>query len=324
MFLAYLDASGSSEVTDPTSSHYVLTALCMRDGSWFALDKRLNGLKERYQFPGGTPIELHVKQFACLIREQDEVPDFEQLDWDSRRRAVLAVQRSKLAGETNSARLRQLRKKFRNYEAFLHLSRRERSQLLEDAVALIASHNGIRFFAEAIDKRHPAVVSGECQPSVQAFEQVVSRFDTFLQVLQSRSTTRTGRVHVDLGLLILDQDPSTESKIDHLFQHFRSRGHSFGTLRNVIDVPLFASSARVSGLQIADVCAYVVRRYLDSGAIEGSYEDRQFRAVFPKFDRDSGGRLHGIRHYVEQGKCSCLICSERGHGSPTTKPESRG
>ena len=75
----------------------------------------------------------------------------------------------------------------------------------------------------------------------------------------------------------------------------------------------FASSAKVGGLQIVDVAAYIVRRYLDTGAVPGSHEERLFRSIFPKFDRDGIGKLHGLRHYVVAGPCNFLICTKRGH-----------
>lgn len=318
MYLLYLDASGTPDVGDPMSTHYVLAGLCMRDGSWFGLDKRLRKLKARYQF-SGLEFELHVKQFAVTISEQDEIPDFDQLSWTDRRSQVLAIRRRKLDAETDSKKRELRRSKYRETLPFIHLSRRERSELLEEAVALIATHNGIRLFGEAINKRHPLMLDGTHSPTRQAFEQVVSRFDTFLKKKDSWKLQANPRRMIDYGLLILDQDPSTEARIDRLFQSFRQDGHSFGRLDHVIDVPFFASSAKVSGLQIADVCAYVIRRYLETGAKLGSHEERQFMSLFPRFDRDNYGKLHGLRHYVAAGTCHCVICRERGH-APMTAP----
>lgn len=150
-------------------------------------------------------------------------------------------------------------------------------------------------------------------PTGQPFEQVVSRFDNFLYRREQWKLQKGPRRFVDQGLLVLDRDPSTESAIDAMFKTFRDHGHSFGKLRHVIDVPFFASSEKVSGLQLADVCAYVVKRYLSTGAKPGSHEKRQFQRLFPRFDRDIYGKLHGVRHYVTRGACSCLICRDRGH-----------
>lgn len=313
MFILYLDASGSANRRDATG-HYVLAGLCMRDGSWFALDKRIRGFKHRYALQG-TEFELHVKNFACTIQEQGEIANFESLTWNERHAKVTELRNRKLSAELDRKKRRFRRDRYKETQPFIHLSRAERSQLLEDAISLVSSHNGIRLFAEAIDKRHPQVVSGSVEPVRQAFEQVVARFDTFLRKKNSWKQEANPRAMIDYGLLMLDRDPSTESSIDRLFRRFRDHGHSYGQLTHVIDVPIFASSDKVGGLQLVDVCAYVVRRYLDLDAAQrpGSHQERQFDALFPKFDRDTHGRLHGLRHYVAAGTCSCRICQDRGH-----------
>jgi hypothetical protein len=100
-----------------------------------------------------------------------------------------------------------------------------------------------------------------------------------------------------------------------VFGYFRQHGHYFGAMTHVIDVPFFASSAKVGGLQLVDVCSYVVRRYFDTGARAGSHEERQFLKLYQRFDRDTYGKLHGLRHYVPTGTCPCVVCQERGHAS---------
>lgn len=125
---------------------------------------------------------------------------------------------------------------------------------------------------------------------------------------------------INRGLLILDQDASTQSVVEPLFRRFREHGHPFGEMTHVIDVPFFGSSAKVGGLQLADVAAYVLRRYLDKGAVPGSHEERNFMQLFQRFDRDNYGKLHGLRHYVPPTSCNCVICRERGHSMAPTPP----
>jgi hypothetical protein len=48
--------------------------------------------------------------------------------------------------------------------------------------------------------------------------------------------------------------------------------------------------------------------------VAGSHEERNFNRIVHRFDRGSDGRLHGLRHYVQSGTCSCVICQLRGHG----------
>lgn len=318
MHLLYLDASGTPEQTDPNSKHFVLVGLGMQEAAWFALDRRIQDLKARYCFPGDDPdrLEIHVKQFAGTIREQDDVPGFDDLSPVVRRAKVLDVQQRKIEAEPTSAKKRERRDKYRPYAPFVHLIRGERSQLLEDAIDLIAGHDGIRLFGEAVGKTHPAVQGGRTDPLAEAFTQVVSRFDQFLKrkdIWKHRG--RPGR-RVDHGLLILDQDASTETVYERLFRNYRRHGFPFDRMTHVIDVPFFASSAKVGGLQLADVAAYVVRRYVDKGATAGSHEERLFRKLLPKFDRGTSGRLHGLRHFAPPGMCQCLICKEYESAPP--------
>lgn len=216
MFLLYADASGAADHSDVNTRHYVLLGLAVHEGTWFALDKRLNGLKAAYCQPGDH-FELHAAEFACSIKEQDEIAGFAGMSWTDRRATVTAIRQAKIAAEP-TAKARKAREKiYKRTESFIHL------------------------------------------------------------------------------------------------------GHPWGRLLHVIDVPFFAASDRVCGLQLVDICAYAVRRYLDKNAVAGSHEERNFQRIFQRFDRDNLGRLHGLRHYVQAGTCGCLICQERGH-APASAP----
>jgi hypothetical protein len=321
MYLLYLDVSGTDRPTDVGSKHYVLVGLCMHERLWFGLDRRVQELKDAYRYPGSDPgdFELHVRQFNCTIKEQDEIPDFEKLSRTERRGAVLAIRKAKVDSEATAEGKRERKERYKRTDPFIHLSRKERSQLLEDAVDLIASHEGLRFFGEAISKAHPFVRGGQVNCVHQSFTQVIPRFDKYLKQKAGgqRWTTRRRLEH---GLLIFDQDAKTETTFEQLFQGIRRHGHYFGNMDGVIEVPFFASSAKVGGLQVVDVCAYVVRRYLDTGAKQDSHEERKFLKLFQRFDRDPYGRLHGLRHYTLQGMCSCLICQQKGHSAPPHPP----
>jgi hypothetical protein len=51
MFMLYLDASGTAQATDSTK-HYALVGAAVHENTWFALNRRIRGLKKRYAFPG--------------------------------------------------------------------------------------------------------------------------------------------------------------------------------------------------------------------------------------------------------------------------------
>lgn len=324
MYLLYLDASGTAEPKDISTKHYVLVGLCMPERAWFGLERRIQALKRRYSYPGSDPdnFELHVKQFAVTYEEQKLIPDVEALSWADRRAQTLAVRKQMIDAEPTRRHKKDRADRYRSTDPYIHLSRAERSRLLDEAVDVIANYDSIKLFGEAVCKAHPSVVQGRVDPVREAFTQVVSRFDTLLQKKDTLKLQTSPRRFIDHGLLILDQDASTEATIEGLFRRFREQGHPFGNMTHVIDVPFFAPSVKVSGLQIADVAAYIVRRYVDTGARPGSFEERNFQKLYSRFDRDSYGRLHGMRHYIPPNTCRCMVCVERGHAAPAPPPSS--
>ena len=72
----------------------------------------------------------------------------------------------------------------------------------------------------------------------------------------------------------------------------------------------FALSQRraSSGVQVADLCAYALRRYLENEEAE------LFSIIFPKFYR-AGGGLSGLRHFTAPD-CGCMICAEPKSARP--------
>ncbi len=73
-----------------------------------------------------------------------------------------------------------------------------------------------------------------------------------------------------------------------------------GTLKNIIETPLFVSSELTSMVQLADVCAYALRRYLENG------EERLFDHIFKRADRKEDVVV-GVRHFTNIS-CPCKIC----------------
>jgi len=303
MFLLYVDASGTPDVPGDRNV-FAMVGICVHEGTWFALEKRVRRLKLKYAL-AGSDFELHAKDFCCWIREQDEVLDFESLGHAERRARVHTVRARKLEGLSGPQRAKHQRS-FRATDPFIHLSRYERSKLLEEALDLAGSHDGIRLFGEVIDKRYASERSGSQDVMRQAFTQVVTRFDHFLKWLNE--TNAPGRV--DNGLLLMDREPTYEVRLSRILEEYRSQGHPWGELRHVLETPFFVESASVSAVQLGDLCAYAVRRYVECAGAPGSPEEANFRRIWARFDR-SGPRLHGLRHFCPPGSCSCLICEER-------------
>jgi hypothetical protein len=298
-------------MTDSTK-HYALVGAAVHENTWFALNRRIRGLKKRFAFPG-EDFELHVMDFNTVIDEQAQIPGFSQMNHADRRKNVFALREERLKNALTDEKRKTLTKEFRRTRPFVHLTRAERSQLYEDGLDLIGGHKGLVLFGEAIEKKHPAVTSGAVDCVRQAFEQVITRFDSYLKRKAAWKGLSTSRqVRGDKGLIVMDRDLQTEKDIERQFANYQQQGHPWGQLEFVMDAPFFVASNKFPGIQIGDLCAYALRRYLDKGGVAGSHEEKQFRRIFDLFDRDAG-RLHGLRHYTPGGTCKCLICQERGH-----------
>lgn len=304
MYLLYLDGSGTPDVGDSSHANFVLLGLSIHEGNWFALEKRGAALKEKYEYPG-IPLELHALAICSSIREQDEVPGFSDLSRENRRAQVLALRQQKLSKKTSTER-ENARRRYRETEAVIHLSRLQRSSLYEEVLDLVGSHQELRLFAEVVNKEHLLKKTGKHNAVGVAFEQVLSRFDALLQIF-----ARNGQNGVNNGVAVVDNDPHSDLMHD-LTLRFRERGHQWGTLQHVIETPFFVDSKAVSAIQLADICAYALRRYVAKPDRLGSHEEKQFLRIFHKFDR-SGTKLHGLRHYCPSHACDCMVCQERGH-----------
>lgn len=307
MFLLYIDSSGAPELAGDRSVFATL-GVCVHEGTWYALESRLKGLKRRYACPGQPLFELHAKDFCTTIGDQSDIEGFDDLDRDSRRRAVVNRRSQKLK-QLRGAAERSKRKKYRETEPFVHLNRSERSALLTDALDLLGSHDGIRLFAEVVDKQHLFDRTGQRDAMQHNFTQVVSRFDAFLRRYQELHRPSSP----EKGILVVDKEPVYEQRCTELLEHFRDEGHPWGVVEHVIETPFFVDSATASAIQLADVACYALRRYVERRGDSGQHEHENFMRIYHLFDRE-GPRLHGLRHYCREGSCGCLACTDRRHG----------
>ena len=85
---------------------------------------------------------------------------------------------------------------------------------------------------------------------------------------------------------------------------FHFRGTLWTTIKHIIETPLFVDSQLTSMVQISDLCAYALRRYLENG------EEELFDLIFTRADR-KGGVAVGVRHFADPLICECKICE--GH-----------
>ena len=163
-----------------------------------------------------------------------------------------------------------------------------------DIARKISDWQFARLFAECVDKIHFDPLITKKTVDEQSFEQIVSRFEHFLQIISKGSGS-------DLyGLLIHDCNETIAKKHTLLMKTFHTQGTLWTMIKNIIETPLFVDSQLTSMVQIADLCAYSLRRYLENG------EEDLFNLVFQRADRKDGVVV-GVRHYSKPS-CTCKIC----------------
>jgi hypothetical protein len=162
-------------------------------------------------------------------------------------------------------------------------------------VAKIISNWGFaRLFAECIDKLHfdPARTGKTVEE--QAFEQVLSRFETYLQ------KTDGSQQQSIYGLLVHDNNQTVAKKHTNQMRKYHKDGTLWTSVNRTIETPLFVDSSLTRMVQVADLCSYALRRYVENG------EGELFREVFSRADRYYN-TVVGVRHYTDLS-CSCEIC----------------
>ena len=293
MYLLYIDESGVPG-HDPGSTHFVVLGLAIHESTWYALEARVAGVRRRFGLDPAA--ELHAAWILRRYRDQEAVRDFELLDWASRRRAVEAVRRQeqKKWKKWDSNRRTQKHAELKKTQPFIHLSRKERNDLVDAALAVVGQHRDkLYLIGEAINK---TTLRKGIDPITESFDQVVSRLESFLR------SRRPGRTW---GLLVADHNETQAKRLPAMLRKFQASGTRWSKIDRVIEAPFFVDSASCSGIQLADCCSYALRRCLEKG------EERRFEMIFAKFYR-SGNKLVGLRHFTAR-KCPCMICRERQH-----------
>ena len=229
-------------------------------------------------------------------QEQSVISGFEGLSSAQRRSEVMRIRNKRLlaAQKIGGSKYRQLKKNYRQTEAYIHLTREERRDFLRQIAECVGTWGFARLFAECVDKIHydPAR-NGGLAPDEQAFEQLVSRFEHYLRAI----STIPARQY---GILIHDNNETVALKHTAMMSGFHRKGTLWTRVNNIIETPLFVDSELTSMVQIADLCSYALRRYLENG------ERELFDRVFVRGDRRNNAVV-GIRHFSDSS-CACEIC----------------
>jgi len=291
MHLCYIDESGTSQVPG-NSSHFVLAGLSIPVAKWKYCDARIRSIKEKYDLKN---MEIHTAWLLRKYIEQKKIHNFSTLDYSKRRLKIENIRNRELLRlqSIGSRSYKQIKKNYQKTKDYIHLTYDERFSFVKEIATEVASWDFSRLFAECIDKLFFTSLMREHSVDVQAFEQVVSRFEIFLKNVNVHESE-------DYGLLIHDNNETISLKHTKLMKSFYESGTLWTNITKIIETPLFVNSQLTSMVQIADLCSYSLRRYLEKS------EEDLFDLVFCRADRKAG-RVVGVRHFTGN-RCQCKIC----------------
>jgi hypothetical protein len=171
----------------------------------------------------------------------------------------------------------------------------KRQAVLEALARVLKDANteGMALFGAAVEKS--ADLWGE-RAVEYATEEICRRFDLFLARHHYAENPQR-------GLLIFSEGRFTK-RAKLWVRGFRELGTRWGTLKNLSDIPYFASTRETRLLQLADIVAHAVFLL---------YERRDpslIREFLHRFDKKDGV-LHGLVHRRSAGACDCPACSSR-------------
>lgn len=172
----------------------------------------------------------------------------------------------------------------------------ERFAFIREIADQVGSWRHARVFAECIDKVFFDPTKSKLSTEDQAFEQVISRFEHYMgNVSHSEDLT--------YGLLIHDNNETVSKKHTELMKRFHKQGTLWTSIKHIIETPLYVNSELTGMVQIADLCAFALRRFFEN------QETDIFYRIKPRFDSHRG-KMVGVRHFTEP-TCQCEICSSR-------------
>jgi hypothetical protein len=290
VYILYLDESGVPELNAGTS-HFVLLGIAVRMDQWKTIDANIEREKSAFDL---QDIEIHAGWMARRYSEQESVPNFEALSRSERRIATTSAikKRAGVLGVSGAAKkMKSYRLESRKITPYIHLTRAERKQCLEATANELAGWSEVRIFADAISKSDFTL--GRYSPYEMAFEQIVSRFQTFLAKQGS------------LGLIVSDNNATAAPRLTALSRKFHKDGTLYKDIVNIVETPLFVDSGLTSMIQMADLCSYALRRFIENN------EQALWRIVEPRVDQLNGA-LVGVRHYTAKRQCTCPICVAHG------------
>jgi Protein of unknown function (DUF3800) len=292
MYLCYIDESGTSDIPGNTS-HFILAGISVPIWHWTDCDRDLARIK--WQFDLGDA-EIHTAWILRRYLEQSRIANFDQMAYQQRRTEVERIRNTELLRLQRShskGQYRQAKKNYQHTGSYIHLTQEERKRFISEVADCVSSWGFARLFAECIDKVHFDPQRTGRSVDEQALEQIVSRFEHYLQAISAGQQKA-------FGVLIHDNNETVARRHTALMRTFHRHGTLWTQVKHIVETPLFVDSQLTGMVQIADLCAYVLRRYLKN------QETDIFDKIFQRADRKDGLTV-GVRHF-SPSSCRCKIC----------------
>jgi hypothetical protein len=259
MFLCYIDESGTPDIPGNTS-HFVLAGLSIPIWKWTDCERKIQAIKNKYQLENA---EIHTGWILRNYTEQNKISGFDALSFNMRVYEVETLRKHellRLQRSGNPGAYKQTKKNYRQTEAYIHLTFQQRKDFIKEIAQEIGSWRFSRLFAECIDKVFFNPKRSQLSTDEQSFEQLVSRFEQYLRCEKKIQSDRK-----NYGLLVHDNNDTIAKRHTQLMKQFHKYGTFWTTIDNIIETPMFVNSELTSMIQLADVCGYSIRRYLENG-----------------------------------------------------------
>ena len=119
-------------------------------------------------------------------KEESTIPNFVKLSFIERRSKVRQLRKAELLRlqKTGGSPYRQVKKNFAHTDVYIHLTYQERVQVVMEVATRVSRWGNARLFAECVDKVFFDPVRTGKTVAEQSFEQVVTRFEYYLQMIR--------------------------------------------------------------------------------------------------------------------------------------------
>ena len=315
MYLCYLDESGVPEIPG-NSTHFVLAGIAIPIERWREADAAISEIMARYGLAGE---ELHTAWLLRKYLEQSRIDGFDEMNWDERRAQVARLQVAEIHRVRKlgiAKRNAHLKKLYRHTSPYVHLTLEERHTLALEIAETISKWDWAVLIAACIDKSFFLINRPPDQVNTSAFSRIIIQFAQFLEDAEGFGSIADEDAHQPLlrefGLLIHDNNTTVALKhTRHLRairgDEWRAQGSIF---ERIIETPLFVDSGLTRMIQLADLWAYTLRRYVENG------ETNLFSILYSKEKTMIAGNHYPIPrariHHFAESSCQCLICAKKG------------